>query len=92
MRARTDFRVGQHVRLGSAIVEVCTERSSRYGGMYQVKHISRTMVDPGAVASAAPAQEWMLKPLTEVDLCRIPQHGCGLIHVNADYMIAEGRR
>lgn len=92
MTARTAFLVGQHVHNGSAIYVVCTPRDSRYGGVYQVKHINPRYTDPGAVETSHRAQEWYLKPLVESDLCRKIRHGCGRIHVQPDFVIATGWR
>lgn len=77
------YRLGQHVRSGSRIVEICGPRSPRYGGSYTVRPV-------GSLQQSPRTQESLLKELTEADLCRIPRHTCGLIHVPADYRIQTG--
>ena len=82
MRAQP-FRLGQHVRCGSSIVVICGERVTRYGGAYTVRPLR-------SLAQSNRTQEHLLRELAEADLCRIPGHTCGLIHVTADYRIEPG--
>lgn len=89
MTTRSAYRMGQHVRCGARIVEVC-DFSPRYGGSYTLRGVWPPDVAGGQQSLSPRAQDWLLKPLAEADLCRLPRHGCGLIHVPAGYQIQTG--
>lgn len=88
----TPFRLGQHVLCGrSAIVEICGHRSPNYGGCYTVRQLFPAPVAAvDRYAQSARTQEYLLAEIAEADLCRLPRHTCGKVHVPTGYQINPG--
>jgi len=75
------FAPGQHV-VGAGHIEVVVNYATagRFKGMYTTRPLGNSRQSPGC-------PEYLLEELTEAHLCRLPRHGCGKIHVPADYVI-----
>ena len=89
MPTQSAYALGQHVKCGARIVEVCGF-TPNHGGSYTLRNVWPRDAAGGQQSLSSRAQGWLLRVLTEADLCRIPRHGCGRIHVPTTYQIQTG--